>query len=137
MVSSAQSFCGDLPPISMSLKAGPQSLHVMHVQGSAKRHVEASPDLESARSTPSSARTMLTLETAMRLYGLTESESFWEVQQDTRCLVSWGQRHVVVAFRGTASVKNALADLQVCLFVETPICLAVHFTDSVKSVCAC
>lgn len=56
---------------------------------------------------------MLTLETAMSLYGLTHSESLCEVKQDTRCLVSWGGSHVVVAFRGTASMRNALADLQV------------------------
>lgn len=51
----------------------------------------------------------------MSLYGLTQSESFWEVKQDTRCLVSWGGSKIVVAFRGTASMKNALADLQVVL----------------------
>ena len=70
-------------------------------------------DVEQPQQAASGARTILTVETAMSLYGLTESESFWEVKQDTRCLVSWGGSHVVVAFRGTASVKNALADLQV------------------------
>lgn len=59
--------------------------------------------------------TTLNLETALSLYGLTESQSFWEVQQDTRCLVGWGGNTVVVSFRGTASMKNALADLQVLL----------------------
>ena len=59
------------------------------------------------------AQTTLTLETAMSLYGLTESQSFWETQQDTRCLLGWGSNTVVVAFRGTASMKNALADVQV------------------------
>ena len=49
----------------------------------------------------------------MSLYKLTESQSFWEIEQDTRCLVGWGSNTVVVAFRGTASMKNALADLQV------------------------
>ena len=62
----------------------------------------------------------------MALYGLTESESFWEVKQDTRCLISWGHRHVVVAFRGTASMRNALADLQVCPFAQTDICLTAY-----------
>lgn len=57
--------------------------------------------------------TTLNLETALSLYGLTESQSFWEVQQDTRCLMGWGGNTVVVSFRGTASMKNALADLQV------------------------
>ena len=77
--------------------------------------VQDSPNGESPTPAAAGARTILTLETAMGLYGLTESESFWEVKQDTRCLVSWGHRHVVVAFRGTASIKNALADLQVRL----------------------
>lgn len=53
----------------------------------------------------------------MSLYGLTASHSLWELKQDTRCLVSWGGRHVVVTFRGTASMKNALADLQASLVV--------------------
>ena len=60
-----------------------------------------------------SAKTTLTLEAAMSLYGLTESQSFWEIQQDTRSLIAWGNNTVVVSFRGTASMKNALADLQV------------------------
>ena len=72
-------------------------------------------DPEALQSPSLGARTILTLETAMSLYGLTESESFWEVKQDTRCLVSWGGTRIVVAFRGTASIKNALADLQVRL----------------------
>ena len=72
------------------------------------------------------ARTILTLETAMGLYGLTRSESFWEVKQDTRCLISWGHRHVVVAFRGTASMRNALADLQVCPFAQMNIYLTAY-----------
>ena len=59
------------------------------------------------------AQTTLTLETAMSLYGLTDSQSFWETEQDTRCLLGWGSNTVVVAFRGTASMKNALADVQV------------------------
>ena len=49
----------------------------------------------------------------MSLYRLTDSESFWEVEKDTRCLIGWGHNTVVVAFRGTASMRNALADMQV------------------------
>lgn len=59
------------------------------------------------------ARTSLSLDTALSLYNMTDSQSFWEIQQDTRCLIGWGCSTVVVAFRGTASMKNALADLQV------------------------
>ena len=60
------------------------------------------------------ASTTLHVDTALSLYKLTRSQSFWETKQDTRCLVGWGNNTVVVAFRGTASMKNALADLQVC-----------------------
>ena len=59
-------------------------------------------------------QTSLTLSTALSLYNMTESYYFWETEQDTRCLVGWGGNTVVVSFRGTASTRNALADVQVC-----------------------
>ena len=62
---------------------------------------------------PQAERTTLALRTALGLYHLTDSELFWELQLDTRCLVGWSQSTIVVAFRGTASMKNALSDLQV------------------------
>ena len=95
----------------------------VHLQGNHRaKQSQASPVTDKpAPPVTSSAKTILTLETAMGLYGLTESESFWEVKQDTRCLVSWGGTRVVVAFRGTASMKNALADLQVRLQAQCPI----------------
>ena len=60
-----------------------------------------------------SPQTSLTLSTALSLYNMTESYYFWETEQDTRCLVGWGGNTVVVSFRGTASTRNALADVQV------------------------
>ena len=63
---------------------------------------------------PSAAvRTTLTLSTALGLYSLTDSELFWELQRDTRCLLGWNQNRIVVAFRGTASTTNVWSDLQV------------------------
>ena len=59
------------------------------------------------------------LEPAMSLYGLSHSKMLWEQLLDTKCLVCWGQGVVVVAFRGTASMKNALADIKVIWEVET------------------
>lgn len=59
-------------------------------------------------------RSTLTLPTAMSLYQLTKSKLFTELQTDTRCLLAWNATRVVITFRGTASVKNAKADLQVC-----------------------
>ena len=72
---------------------------------------ESKPPCECATILP--ARTTLTLPTALSLYGLTHSELFTEALADTRCLVAWSARKIVITFRGTASVKNAKADLQV------------------------
>ena len=54
----------------------------------------------------------LSLDTAMSLYGLEHSELFWEKALDTKLLLAWNAHTIVVAFRGTASLANALADLQ-------------------------
>ena len=55
----------------------------------------------------------LSLDTAMALYGLEHSELFWEKALDTKLLMAWNKHTIVLAFRGTASFANALADLQV------------------------
>ena len=49
----------------------------------------------------------------MRLNNLEKSELFWEKALDTKMLMAWNDNSMVLAFRGTASVANALADLQV------------------------
>ena len=49
----------------------------------------------------------------MSLYGLEHSELFWEKALDTKLLMAWNKHTIVMAFRGTASFANALADLQV------------------------
>ena len=58
-------------------------------------------------------KTSLNLGVAMRLYNLEKSELFWEKALDTKMLMAWNDNSMVLAFRGTASVANALADLQV------------------------
>ena len=58
-------------------------------------------------------RTTLTLEEAKDLYSLVDHELLWEPKQDTKCLMAFGPNTIVVVFRGTASLKNASADLQV------------------------
>ena len=50
----------------------------------------------------------------MALYGLTDSELFWDQGSDTKMLMAWSRTCVVCAFRGTASFNNAMSDLQVC-----------------------
>ena len=57
------------------------------------------------------------------------SEMLWELQLDTRCLLGWSDSKIVLAFRGTASISNAWADLQVIYFLLNGMCMAV-------SVCA-
>lgn len=58
-------------------------------------------------------KTSLNLGVAMRLFHLEKSELFWEKALDTKMLMAWNDKSMVLAFRGTASVANALADLQV------------------------
>lgn len=58
-------------------------------------------------------KTSLQLQRAVDMCGLTGSELFCEVRRDTRCLMGWSDSTIVLAFRGTASMTNALSDLQV------------------------
>ena len=50
----------------------------------------------------------------MELYGLTSFELLWERERDTKALVAWNDDTVVLAFRGTASLRNVIADIQAC-----------------------
>lgn len=49
----------------------------------------------------------------MKLYNLTSFELLWERERDTKALMAWNDDTVVLAFRGTASLRNVLADIQV------------------------
>jgi len=55
------------------------------------------------------------LDTALRLYGLERMEVLWERRLDTMALIAWGSNRIVVVFRGTSSLKNVLADLEVTI----------------------
>jgi len=88
-------------------------------------------DLECARF--QLEKTSLDLRTAMGLYRLTDSELFWELQLDTRCLMGWSENVIVVAFRGTASMTNAWSDLQ----VRACLVLFDSCSRSIASCCAC
>jgi hypothetical protein len=59
------------------------------------------------------ADSSLSIETAMSFYGLEHSELFWEKAMDTKMLLAWSRHTVMIAFRGTASMQNAMADLRV------------------------
>ena len=60
----------------------------------------------------------------MGVYNLKESELLWEKALDTKLLMAWNDHMMVLAFRGTASVSNALADLQVCPAFPCEICMS-------------
>lgn len=51
----------------------------------------------------------------MGVYGLRDLRTFWDEQHDTKALLAWSHSAVVIAFRGTQSVRNAWSDVQVNL----------------------
>ncbi|CAL8466201.1 g5737 [Coccomyxa elongata] len=62
----------------------------------------------------------ITLDVGMKLFGLEHSELFWEKALDTKLLMSWNNNRILIAFRGTASLANALADVQAWRTVHPP-----------------
>ncbi|KAK9813803.1 hypothetical protein WJX73_010334 [Symbiochloris irregularis] len=52
------------------------------------------------------------IETALNLYKLDHFELLWAPAEDTKCIMAWNRDTIVLAFRGTASLSNVLADLQ-------------------------
>lgn len=69
--------------------------------------------VKGARTPLQAERTHLTVEQGHKHYNTHSHELFWEHLHDTKCLMAWGDDAVVLAFRGTASMANAKADLQV------------------------
>lgn len=57
----------------------------------------------------------------MHLYDLTDYELFHEHQHDTKLLVAWNSKMALLAFRGTSSLKNLLADLRVARTLHPPV----------------
>ncbi|DBA97089.1 hypothetical protein WJX77_003952 [Trebouxia sp. C0004] len=111
LVSGSQSLVNESP----NLLNGSPSL----IDGSPSL-VNESPSLVNGPPSHQPVRTTLNLRTALGLYNLTDSELFWELQLDTRCLMGWSDSTIVVAFRGTASMKNALSDLQAWRVTHPP-----------------
>lgn len=64
----------------------------------------------------------------MALYGLEHSEMFWERAHDTKLLMAWNNSRIMLAFRGTASVSNALSDVQVRFFCSTHGCMCADIS---------
>jgi hypothetical protein len=59
----------------------------------------------------------------MRLLGVEQIQLFSETTRDACAVVGWGRDTVVVAFRGTVTATNWLADLRVCLQVCVHVCV--------------
>ncbi len=53
----------------------------------------------------------------MHFPALTNFELFWEKSLDTKMVLAWSKTTVVLAFRGTASMANIVADIQVSPFI--------------------
>ncbi|EFN52808.1 hypothetical protein CHLNCDRAFT_138469 [Chlorella variabilis] len=56
--------------------------------------------------------TETSISTALALFGATHYEWLREPRHDSNCLLMWGPRCLVIAFRGTSSAANIKADLK-------------------------
>ncbi len=54
-----------------------------------------------------------TPEQGMGMLGLEQVQLFWERSLDTKVLIGWSPDTIVISVRGTASLRNAIADIQV------------------------
>jgi hypothetical protein len=68
------------------------------------------------------------------MLGLSQVQLFWERSLDTKVLVGWSGDTIVISFRGTASLRNALADLQARLHILE---LSADPKTSLTQVAAC
>ena len=58
-------------------------------------------------------QTRYTPEQGMGMLGLEQVQLFWERSLDTKVLIGWSSDTIVISVRGTASLRNAIADIQV------------------------
>ncbi|KAK9902208.1 hypothetical protein WJX75_007799 [Coccomyxa subellipsoidea] len=54
------------------------------------------------------------------MFSLEHSELFWEKARDSKLLMGWNTKRIVIAFRGTASMSNVLSDVQAWRAVHPP-----------------
>ena len=57
----------------------------------------------------------LSRETALKLFSLNHFELVRCSEANVKCLVAWSNTYLVIAFRGTANLTNAFADIKVRL----------------------
>ncbi|KAK9867024.1 hypothetical protein WJX84_001923 [Apatococcus fuscideae] len=62
------------------------------------------------------------------LLGLEAHELIWEHRLDTKALLGWGPGGITVGFRGTASWRNALSDLQAWRIPHPPLRVPILIT---------
>lgn len=67
------------------------------------------------RSTLQVRNSQLSLEEGCMLFQppLAHTDLMWDKVSDTKLLLAWNKEMIVLAFRGTASLSNVFADLQV------------------------
>ncbi|BDA48303.1 probable lipase at C-terminar half [Coccomyxa sp. Obi] len=86
------------------------------------RYDEKSPDLTRDKPSPGDgpAQPRFTPQAGMGMFGLQQVQLFWERSLDTKVLIGWSERTIVISFRGTASFRNAIADLQAWRVAHPP-----------------
>ena len=87
------------PPLLHACLGGAHQLYHMAMQEDGSEGVRA-------------VRPRFTPAAGMAMCGLEQVQLFWERSLDTKVLIGWSDSAIVVSFRGTASLRNALADLQ-------------------------
>ena len=57
----------------------------------------------------------------MQLVGVDDMKLMRCEAANVKCLVAWGQGRLLLAFRGTANLTNALADIKVSFLCDTDL----------------
>ena len=98
-------------PRKLSQFPDPESEHVFSFETCLKLfyYCNLSYDLQEMDDSP------YTPDVAMALYAATHFRLLWKPNMDSKCIVTWNcdERTLVLAFRGTASLANAVADLKI------------------------
>ncbi|DBA98706.1 TPA: hypothetical protein ACH3X1_014479 [Trebouxia sp. C0004] len=63
----------------------------------------------------------LSQETALKLFSLDHFQLIRCTQANVKCLVAWSHHTLVVAFRGTANLTNACADVKAWMVHQSPV----------------
>ena len=61
-----------------------------------------------------------TVPEALAMYALTEYEVLYEPKTDTKAILAWGNNIILLAFKGSSSVENAITNINVIKCVHLP-----------------